>query len=1804
MKKGIFSKLSNWLKAHVRQTLLVIVIFLLLWVLWGHFTFTFTVLGLFLILLAVILRFVNDENTTFLSSIGLIIFGAACIWTLHNYFYPPEAIFTAVDHHAVKLNGITLRQPVGFQVAGNNNHSFFDSEDMAGSLTIQNVSDTHVTLQATGFTRPIYNCQYNGEQRNTRQTLINSDALIMFDAGQDVVFNAENGSRHVLTITELHGEKKDSTIYTWDADTTAERRFVRQGLPLIDVLAGIDVDSLVLEGITLLRPTVCPLAKRDTLYEALGRHYALAFKEQSFQHDTTRQAALITSIDVGNRRYNLANMHQAAITYDLPYGKKNSIVIGVGEGKTMPVYFERTSQEEGLAINFCMPIYRKLTKVEGRRDVSLFIGTTISGQETKVPEIVTLYDLFAKEDNVNQMQPGYLSYIDGSTQQQMSFSFQPIGQHPLPNGNVKAGEQLPNVMSKNGQVHWQLCIEDFSSTTPVKPKLLLGVLTLCILFMVFLLNVGSWTFEKKERQNADGSITILLNPYTHIEFLVYLAILYLVSIRFFLLWRTSVFPPVGQVSAYEFGLWHETYVQFMWTCIFGGAFLLLMFIIKVLLYGFGIGYGRILDTLSMKFLKWNDDFNRWTVHRIERRHDRLADWVDHEDFASKVVVFLVMFLLSSIVCTALYFVERWGIAILVVYYLLIEIVVGFYYHKAYGEKDYKPAFPFVLSLLNLLMVTATVFLMDSGFGIMLLTFAILWVVYKLFDIFLMSNSNNYSRWLMNSLLALLILALIGVFVMLLYYKPIIEYYYHNPHTFALIGSLLAFAFTFIVCLVLNVRWLTALITSVCIGIVACIGIWNMHGKVFSNHTEQRVLVSILSPVDALRVVSDEATERRFLSASLNDWILDQYNREGQKVAVTGSSGDNYFQLVSHSRNGAMWGAQLTDISLARLIIAEHSGLLPYVLIIIYVLMLLWAISFTCYHRTSRYLLIQIPLLLFVQTLLVWMANTRRFIFFGQDFPMVSITSKFAVFYFFALLLLWVCVALYENREVQDVKDSKLGTGSSFAALAQNSSWVGTITFVSTCAILFFIGFLSGGYDYSKQNGYRLKDLLEESSDYMRAVNDSFAEYQQEVGGVRIRSNMQSYIRQFEDRYHIANSLSSHPFTKHLWENYVRYGSLHNTRQSLLHAHGAKGNMEFSVVEGYYDIKMPSQVATEWRGNVVADGLQEPFCTEGVRLDRRAALTCYHIPAAWSYDEQPIDIIKTDRVRETHVISLSSDKNMTLRARSIRAFARIFETDEVYSTEDTTAIEGLVKHPDYFARSVIINGQRDFVYPLRDYFFWARNFAQEVKRSKNEQKLKLRKPDFNSDIYISIDYTLTRQLFDCLGVPERLKGPRCVVAADGEGRVRAVLDLKEAKYLINPNDNKSIDRIESLNYMEGRRADDRRYFGSMPLQYLDAGPGSSQKPITWAAVASGVNWNEWTNLALLSKNQQGVGIGEFHAKSFGGMGFKYKPGSFRSKGSDESYGQVDVTLDLYMSNSSNFYNGFMAYIGSIPTDSLREQSSSSINVNRIFKRATVQGAPNDFPLVRFGGHIWALNQRLRAEGIQNGLLQQGLRTCFGLAGERDPMIPSYHSETSNSSHRFSSHLYPANSALLATERVGRATDEYDMIDRAVRKTAIGASQVWEVTPFKMAEMYGRLASLSQDYRLTFDTLSAAQFTPWMIDESFISAHHVQMRGMQNVFVNGTARRMNESLHSGVLANYNFYGKTGTIDHPKKYENHRLGVIITNRADRLEDMTPDQLRNLRYYVVFFAADHGAAWSEYQRCLEAIVQSRTFQQYMNRE
>lgn len=1457
------------------------------WMLYSNMTLNFLILSLFFllgsILLGVVYTIINQQNEEKISTkrglrefqenenlqrgIGIIFIALAVLGvckTLSNYFYADNDVYSNSDHHAVRIDGVKLLKPKGFVLAGNSDVAFLDNDKYHGTLTIKNYDSQSVTLKTNGFTQALYREIYTADLKRESAVLLNKESLIGLQADDKLQFI---GRRDTCELSWFYQDVEDASWnpmtdaikeckYVYSArgerDTVSYTTIIKKGLDL-NTIYGEVLSDIGFTGMNLLREQYYSESEENEYYT--DKPFVLELNNALFERNALREIRVLHSSGK-TTSYLVSELKRKTQEITIPIGTAFSIGC-VADGKSASVRF-RTEGEQ-LFLDYVNPQYHPLSSVNKKGSNNIYITTSLATivQDQNPPQNIMFFDLFHKDENVNHFKkPIFLSYISGPTTQEMCF---------LVNRkvNLNSNEYVPNVVSKSGTVAWNMQIENFKDTVNYLNEnnilLFFVVLGIC---MIICISFG----------RPLGGV---IKYHGLLEMLAYLLMLLLFAFRVLLLWRAAMFSPIELASIYELNHFFRNQGMIVWQFIGLNFFFAVILSVKLNLNPYPLlnrwrdvlvlyipmsiltvaeiclfkieGISALMKlfvlplgiylVVSILFLLFsNEKYKNFIQLKWASLVEKNA-W----QFYACVIGFFALVALLMICIDALLnpFLGRIAtILIPILFYLLLEAIIWKCWPESKGiyqeSKDSRfESFSGVgvfssglgLSLLNGLAFTIIFIFLDGGYGIMFLSFFMFVTVIKLYDFIRSFIAYNQQDTIKNKhskhFLVVFGLALFCA-AFFFFYKTVLAWFATASIVWCLL--IVALILMLLAWLIPNYiwgmkfNWGGALVFSLFLAVLITCG---MKYMVLTKHTQQRVNVHALSLEDGLKNTTTGADERRFFEASVNDYILNVYNEQSEKVSAIGDGGTTYFKMQPHSKVGAMFGAQTSDILLARFVIAEHGKWLPFIFISLVLLMLYWGIKVKTKYRASKMLLIQIPGLLFMHMLFVWLANTRLFIFLGQDFPLLSLHSKLAILYFCILLSVWVGIAVFEKIQelIWNYECSKKRITQPYYYKR-----VGLI-FVSIMGgmLLLFGWVYSPKADKRYENAvYSLEGLLEETTDKIAQVNELFVSFQRETRmSVSNLSDVSTIIYAFNEKHKDEIQIlldGEGSFHYRIWEKFaVKGGAKKNSSASLIHVRRKNQKLNLEVREGFFDKNLPVVEKKSWHGNVVAHKESDG---EKRIVSQNTSFKQYIIPESWIANSEDVVVLKKVKKNES-VINNDSELHADFSlSKGYTSACRRFVQDRL----DSEGLENLASNT-YFARNVVINGRRSFVYPMGEKFFWAYTFANEVAHQKNKNDDKDAK-NFHNDVAITIDKNLTMEVYDIIKRTLGTKNTRTylsVIAADGDGQVRTMVDLKP-NYVLNPNNSREMNRIADELYMDFNSNINDAYFGNLNLMNMKDGPG--------------------------------------------------------------------------------------------------------------------------------------------------------------------------------------------------------------------------------------------------------------------------------------------------------------------------------------------------------------------------------------------
>lgn len=1766
---------------------------------------------------------VKNTAVAWWASLLIVIFTVCAFFTLSNYFYADEKVYTNNEHHALRVDGVLIKEPKGFTLVQNDRKAFFDSDGFNGSVVIENFDEKGVTLAYNGFTHPIY------KQTGSKDTLLNSfSSVISFRPDEIVTFVNKNDSVLQFKFVDYGAESSEKNFLKLEKDS-AEYFFRRhdsgdwkkssfttllvQGYPFSDLLNGKDIDAegFDFNGINIARAYTFPRAKNYERAEEGGTQYILDINSLALGDDKDK----ISKIIVGGKTIDLNDKNYFSGKIKVEY--KDNILFGYGEEATLPFSFSLDTARNALAMNFKMGVYRQLYCEKDKKVNGLYVTNSLikdlkfdNGSEigANAPDNVLLFDFFDKWDNVNMFKPFNLFFTEGNTMERMTVLCDANDK----DRTYKAGEPFEEISSEgDGGVEWKMVIENLRDETPFGAEKMLWVVWI----------VAFCSFIAINFHNLFGGINIYKyhrNAFSYAEFAVYMAIIYIVAFRCFLLWRTSVFRPLENISKFELDtiFYEKEHFYYLLACI--AVFYVVVLVVKAqLLHGFKSEKRRSIKDIINK-----DPIYAQLVYYVEQVRGLLEGKLSY-------VIVLLFYIASA--CLALVTDSRKGLLAIMLSYFVTDVLINIRSKQWTIEKNddtnseeivEDAVSSFIYSLGNMLLTAGVmVVINDTGFLIMFATYCLLAFCIKLRELYVRIHKegkhNIYIYWLFLAVFFILIVAFLN-------YKEIIIGAINSRLLILIPAVALAFALlllfigrsTGVLLFVhrfpflkwngkpITVAWYATLV-GIVVGMIMFASGTTLSGHL-GKHTLQRINVQLYEPHEALAMTESKQDELRFLQASHNHFIIEQYYDKSREITLFGEQGEGFLKMQPQSKLGAMWNAQVTDIVLLRYVITEHARILPLIFLALILLMFYYGMRETTYFRFTKSLLVQIPLLLFVQGWLVWLANTQRFVFFGQDFPLLSITAKVMIVYVFILLLIWVLAAILEAIMCRAVWrfDNKLKQNT-YKPLNNNNRVLSLIMSCGCVVLLVSSYFFAEPVAKDKEGRYNMATLFkpEGTGKYIAKIDSLFVNYQKDIQTMSLRRNMHSQIQAFEKVYGdsirkllVSEALNNqsdtteYKFPLRIWQNYVSSGSYNNSSTGLLHVYNKNGVLRLATRTNYYDLTLPIREKDVWKNHIVENYSPTQNHDTIIKDGGKKSYVYYQLPENWVREGQTLHLLKKWQTDDLSVVSLGGNQRISLAGAEFNNTIALDAGDYVYVGEER--IETLpLDNRNYWARNILINGKRQFIYPQGEAMYWMKGFAEVVKDSLNDK---------DGDVPVTLNRDLSVALYDILRKTGLEKSDdfnsRSVIVADGNGHIRAMVDYKR-NYELDPNDGEKIDSLAEALYMNQKgnsRAEESDYLENRNLAHMRGGPGSTQKPLVWNAVASAVDFN-WKDLILCKIYKDNLDDGVLKYYNRGGMkGNKYQK-------YDELGGDFDITLPNFLAHSSNFYSALMVYLGLHNMETYKEYdiftplAKNDTTHSSIFKYYTAPNLLNDsayqanYPFIKIGenGRTMTLNKRISYLDYNKSVLHHQFMGVMGLydhivsqdsLGLANSLYPEY------LSHVGWGFVAPAISSLnlkLFQDKKKRGNNNEN---NGMRNISLGGSEFWTITPLKMAEMYGKVVSLNKGYTLSLDPNHLNDIRNWGTDyENYKDARPEMFRGMNLFFTqifNGYKANgfdiIKDTLNSRIVnvgskkvngKTFYFYGKTGTSNNTV-YKRIKQGgqIRLTELEDLIKQERISELREL--------------------------------------
>ena len=1761
----------------------------------AFFKLTFT--GYFVICAIALLWSIKQKNQGQYTS-WCVVLVASILVTL-NYLRPETingvASYNNAAHNVLVLRGIESSKQLDLVNSSNADVALFDSEDFSGKVTAAPNENGNVDVSCNLISHPVYCWQENSFQ------VINKNSFPSFS--ESVEFKTKSGESIKINIEDL--DKSTNYIVSTEnqgvtvVDTAFFSTRIKEGYPLSDILSTCYKESEIkeefvsrLKGITLLRnnvPCKDAITKSSPLYFTISGSLFSDYKNGLI-------SVICDGIPVDITLQNS----------EVQVSENQKIYIGVGSAKTRPL---KLSNVGGVVrATYDMPyMYNFPSDTTVISSHTLAISSNAEDLLSSDVRAAFYYDIFNSPTNKNHFY-GTVSYQTSSTPNALDADLVDNNEKNKEVENDNLGFRL----NTHNKTKWIVDVVDLRSNSPISGEkvwfndwFILGLIIVLSLFALFFYNI-----IKEDESIHNAKANGVLN--------IWLFFISLLTLRLYLMWRVAIFPPVDGISKVEFALYRlENSLSdnsMVWT--FGA--IAVMMIATIILYVWEKWGNQKIKSNQLCTIYSSKQF--WIVLGCVVLASLVNKAVNLPSFVKvliNVVIPVILFFINEWRCIkGLSIVHRVTSAIAVIgmlvigdagyaimfmifeciYFIILSIA---YRHSGMEEPSYKHAVWKCSVVFSILVLPITLFapqivcyLYDSTlvlninfvkvFHIVFTMVAILVAVAILYVIKYLNTKENSKR-----LKVVLSFVFFLLTIIVILFKSQIIYYFHQlkellnidiiqvSHiAFAVIGILLAIAVIYITKDILTKKHSQRLKLALSVCVIAFV----IGGPVFFNYMGHFKYRSLIHTQNVGQIMEHEdvstRNSQRLLEASQNQWFLQYHNDLGKERILD----DGVMHLYPHFKKGVSWNTQISDVICSRYIVGELSLIVPLALIILCFILLYSTLKHENESSTGYAYSVGVALLILIQMTFVWMANTNRMIFFGQDLPFLSHNAH-STMLMFALLLALIMFALGNNGE-----DESDELSSGFKHFSARPFKLMCMLFFVIFGVVFFTGNkydnLYGGKAEAYTVGHAM-DVAEADFVKINGVLSKFRAkerlYNNQDLKTHIIPSIESSISLSAEVEKMYKDKDISEFSYSLYKSFINNNCKANRLDNVVHLRYLKssGTYQFALNNGFYCLKAPEMDKHDWSGDIYAYQKKETV----IKLqnpDQGNGIYLYSIPRTWLKDkDNDYAIFYNGSDGSIKPVLFNENGRTNVSVPTIYMTSSDVVRCKVKDKSFIYQVSG--KKEDLLAKNMTINGSSKFFYPLGDKFYWAKNFADYENNNINLNG--------KQNCNLSFDKDLTSEVYKICGSLSKI--PCSVIAMDGLGNVRLMIDNNSHP---NPNSPTEIEKFVENSYLNPNYESDSRIFGNMNLVHMMPGPGSSLKPITYAAVTSQIKTIDWGSLKLRRPNiapsaikdkKTGKTIYRYEVDKFGPYDYSSRP--FVSIPSDEVGKDGWVDSDFYLYKSSNYYNALITYLGYF-------KLSDYNNLSNILK--AYSGTADEYPVVQMNGRTYTLNvapDKNRHQCILNTGLKQNFQMSVSHDDKSDiKTILSDAFVTPNTKVSNYPWLFPQVSSVYTTESRGLSEEQ------RLRQYTLGASPL-KVTPIMMAEMYGRLFSMHPDYHANVIENNTSFNSKWS-DPNLFSFYKTNLFvPMNHCSTFGTASVLQRVKHDG----YYLYAKTGTLlGDGSNRDDKMLAVIITNK-DVSQAQSPD---DYKFFVVYFRFKQAHDMpGEVVNIMNKIIQSKSFQDYM---
>jgi hypothetical protein len=1744
------------------------------------------------------LQYLRNKRFVVLSISLLLVVFMSSLYCIKKTINPTShnPWFLNIDHHAIRNTAIQFENKLDFTIKNE------DSISKPEGITLIESKGNYI-LQTEKFYKPIFQ-----ELEKNKYVPINNilpqsitRQFEISNTGFKLIVDLANSSNRVWykPWVKKHQTKYKVTVKCTDANVLQEL-----GLPTkyvdsfsfsdISLVKGLTLQKLFLQKDILINPITQQILQN--ILNDLGDTYLLvhhAGDQKSFRifpSENFVENDYTLTVEGLSKKVNDVN------TFSI--GAEKLFYFGLG-GKNEKMYLSKLHGKNALVFDFPQAyLLSNAGKVSVGTKSSRFISNTL----TQVVNGNLQEGYFFNNNNLSTSNSvdGVIQFVADRTSNALNYA---VTDNKSINREVAVTNNSFILNSNNGSINYVFDIINFANNGFAYNKILLYCIYLFLLFAAVLIFARGLKLER-------------------IEPVIWVCIYALLVLRFILYWRVATFPPLVNISKHEL---QNTLIGFDFH-FFGMELPVPLTLIFV----------TIIAVCIVMYRKWGSPTLSMPV--FLKKYFLNFKWNEVQILNATYILFLVA-------CLSAFIILPWEITKRLTS-ILFPLLAYCYASIKAGALHQMPKIllnsvgnvvsKYVKALLHYLIHNPTFYItfsticffaiVDRGFCIVFVLFIMLKNILlnfskksydakkeTLLNMFL-SPRNFWIYAVLSLLIYFVVLSFKSLFYYILTYKLIFIaifmllclvlltlFYKHKKRLYLASGTL---SILYLICILIpsSRNYLDEKITD----------------KIKHVHYRASIIHQPISNLLAQNAFSSFSTQK-IIETAENQWFINSYiTKDLDRTSP--------LNLRAFTKVGVNYNTQTRDVVLARFVISEMGGYAMALILCLFVLPLfIYLLSYKIRNPENSTIFIKesyaglLPLVfLFTISLFVWLTSTNRFVFFGQDFPFLSLTSRLSVL----LPLILYAMVLVRQPKAYNALSLNLSLGISrylalilaiiifsYSTFKNNNLKEGNFNAVVQSTQFNidqkFNAILSNIQDSLQQKKVRynynsLCKIVQANQNYLQfksatnsdAYTNSVLEAWEQNEGTAMRVNNPMYLRFDKGRYYAQYNKTLY-IAQPVTENKLQW-------------HGRIVGQQFE-----------SNSPIVFQYNNVINNIQLPYVVNDGSL---SGIDVAILPANWFVNNaNVIGLINVQNQYRNKVNLLVQKENENNQMQNASTFvSTIWSNDKVLVQSNNKTFEILFTEPKpVFAYHKWVNNEYRSIYPLRENYFYPYNFTNTVRTAYSKE--------INSESTLTLDFDLLKTVQTNIQKTYTSSQKRntqfafSVIAADGDGNIRMMNDYVKNRKIIDPNDKASLYKLNENHFFYSNAKNERDQWGNINLLNLHLGPGSSIKPIIVAAISSQVNAG-WEFLNYLPDVKADK---EYYA------GLKLaQPWT-----DDEHYFGAAMDIPTYLQHSSNFFHSVMMFLGSYRKSDFGDTAYSITNIlkhqgdkKNTFPLLQINGMNYMLPNFNNGKNNWPISDASKTVksyfANENSILANGLSVNLNLpTSDKDKLDgsvsstrPTYFVDTFLHKKLLTQHtsqyLWSFPEASIFSQKMrhfisSKKKNEINENFNLGLKSATLGGYPYQITPFKMLEMYNALFTLNRNYEMHI-TPKQVNYTQWSVDSSWQMQNYKTFiatnifEGMKRVITAGTATSLKNVTNK--FPQYYFYAKTGTINEAGggQANSRRLVVTITNK-----DMTiPENIGSAKVYSFYFVIDNNRDfdWNLVNQIISDGIQSNSFLKYFS--